>query len=473
MREVGYKVDQLQWVSSAYSIAYGALLLIGGRFGDLFGHRRIFIAGVTWFAIWSLINGFAHSPIVMSVGRALQGMGAGFTVPSALAILTTTYAAGPERTRALAVFGGTGAVGSVVGVLLGGIFGSTIGWRWIFYITSIIAFLMAVLAYFVIPLEMSASNATDRRIDYFGILSFMVSIVTIIYYLSEGPSSGWAAASTLAPLIVGIVMLAMFVVIEMKIEYPIMPLHIWRSRRLVASCIAIVCVSASMNGMIFFSSLVLQNVLGYTPLHTSFAYIVHGVGAIVAIIILTKLVTMVRTKILMLVGWPFLIASGILWAQISTGSSYWSIPFPSLILNFLGLAPVWLCCQINSVADANDEDQGVVGAVYNVSLQIGGPIGIAITNIMANTRNSPTDFGPALLPGYQAAFYAVGVIAGVGMVLTVIFANNSDPENMHAKTEVPKTEADAEVGNGTSTGMDTAYNSEISEAKGDMEKQVD
>ena len=117
----------LNRVTSAYALAYGAFLLIGGRFGDLFGHRRIYVLGVTWFSIWAVVNGFAKDPIVMSVGRALQGMGAGFTVPSALAILTTTYPVGPERTFALAVFGGTAAVGSVIGVLLGGILGSTIG----------------------------------------------------------------------------------------------------------------------------------------------------------------------------------------------------------------------------------------------------------------------------------------------------------------------------------------------------------
>lgn len=114
-------------VSSAYSLAYGAFLLLGGRLGDLFGHRNIYILGVTWFSIWSIVNGFSHSPVMLSISRALQGMGAGFTVPSALAILTTTYPVGPERTRALSIFGGTAAIGSVFGVLLGGILGSTIG----------------------------------------------------------------------------------------------------------------------------------------------------------------------------------------------------------------------------------------------------------------------------------------------------------------------------------------------------------
>ncbi|KAF9288641.1 hypothetical protein BGZ68_010854 [Mortierella alpina] len=461
MKDVGYRVDQLQWVTSAYALAYGAFLLIGGRLGDLFGHRRIFILGVTWFSIWAVVNGFAKDPVVMSVGRALQGMGAGFTIPSALAILTTTYPVGPERTQALAVFGGTGAAGSVLGVLLG-------GWRWIFYITAIIGFVMALLGLVVIPAELGESKVVDRRVDYMGITSFTVGIVTIIYYLSEGPSAGWAAAKTLTPFIVGLVLLVAFVVIEYKIDYPIMPFRIWRSRRLVASCLTIICVSAGINTLIFFSSLTFQNVLGYSPLKTSVAYIVHGVGAIIAIVVLTKLVTMVRTKIIMIVGWFFFIASGILWAQIKDDSSYWSIPFPGLILNFLGMAPIWLCCQINSVTDADDEDQGVVGAVYNVSLQIGAPIGIAISNIIANGRNAPTAVGAELLVGYRAAFYSFAIMGGVGLIVTVIFAANSDPAKMKTTGDADAQISDEERGKvavDQLTMLETAQNSEVFEVK--------
>ncbi|KAF9908520.1 hypothetical protein BX616_000121 [Lobosporangium transversale] len=427
MRDVGYKVDQLQWVTSAYALAYGAFLLIGGRLGDLFGHRRIYILGVAWFSIWALVNGFAKDPIVMSVGRALQGMGAGFTIPSALAILTTTYPVGPERTQALAVFGGTGAIGSVIGVLLGGILGSTIGWRWIFFFTAILGSILAALGFLVIPAEKDISTIEDRRVDIMGILSFTFGIVAVIYYLSESPAKGWSSASTLPPLCVGIALLIAFVVLEWKIDYPIMPLHIWRSQRLVASCLTVMALTASINALIFFSSLTFQNVQGYSTMKTSLCYIVHGVGAIVTIVILTKLVTFVRTKIIMVVGWLVFIASGILFAQIKADSSYWSIAFPALILNFLGMAPVWLCCQINSVADAKNEDQGVVGAVYNVALQIGVPLGVAISNVIANSRNAPDARGLQLLPGYKAAFYSYTVMGGIGLILTILLAANSDP----------------------------------------------
>ncbi|KAG0050874.1 hypothetical protein BGZ83_004348 [Gryganskiella cystojenkinii] len=436
MHDVGYNVDQLQWVTSAYALSYGAFLLLGGRLGDLFGHRRIYLLGVVWFSIWALVNGFAKNPIVMSVGRAFQGIGAGFTIPSALALLTTTYPPGPERTKALAIFGGTGAMGSVVGVLLGGILGSTIGWRWIFYITAIVAVLMGIMGVLVIPKRLSQGTATDRRIDYVGSITFTVGIIAIIYYLAQGPASGWAAAATLVPLIVGLVCLIGFGFWESRIEYPIMPLRIWKSQRFIASCFGILCVSACLNSMAYFSSLALQNILGYTPLKSSYAYVIHGVGAIVAMGFATKALTKVRSKILTLVGWIFLIAAGCCWAQIKDTSSYGSIPVPALLLNCIGLAFCFLCLQINSVSEAKDEDQGVVGATYNVFLQIGAPIGIAISNIIANSINPATvTKGAGLLPGYHAAFYSYAGMAGVGFLITLFLAPNRDPESMHQKPE--------------------------------------
>ncbi|KAG0304644.1 hypothetical protein BGZ98_005243 [Dissophora globulifera] len=355
-REVGYKVDQLQWVTSAYALAYGAFLLIGDRLGDLFGHRRIFLMGAAWFSIWTLVNGFAKNDILMSIGRALQGM----------------------------------------------------GWRWVFYITSVIGFSVMFIGLLIIPAEKDESVSTNRRIDYIGLASFTLGLVGVIYYLSEGPAAGWASAQTLAPLFVGLTLLGVFLVVESRIDYPIMPFHVWRSRRLISSCIIVIMSRATLR------------------FHTSLNYIVHGVGIVVTIMALTKLVTLVRTKIVVIVGWLFFIASGILFAQIKADSSYWSIAFPAFILNVLGLGPPWLCCQINSVADADDEDQGVVGAVYNVSMQVGAPIGIAISNIVANSRNPPGTMGVDLLLGYHAAFYTYAIMGGVGLILTVLIAPNQD-----------------------------------------------
>jgi len=221
---------------------------------------------------------------------------------------------------------------------------------------------MAIMGVLVIPVRHNDLTGKDRRLDFVGTISFTLGIVAFIYYLSEGPVAGWAAASTLAPLLVGMALLVFFGVWESKIEYPIMPLRIWKSQRLIASCFGILMVSACLNAMAYFSSLALQNVLGYTALRASYAYVIHGVGAMVMMVITTKALTKVRSKIVTLVGWMFLIAAGFCWAQIQATSSYGSIPVPALILNCMGLAPCFLCLQINSVAEAKDEDQGVVGA---------------------------------------------------------------------------------------------------------------
>ncbi|KAF9372935.1 hypothetical protein CPB97_000916, partial [Podila verticillata] len=217
----------------------------------------------------------------------------------------------------------------------------------------------------------------------------------------EGPSAGWGSAKTLAPFIVGLVLLVVFAIIQFKITYPIMPLHIWRSRRLVASC--------------------------FTPLKTSLCYIPHGVGVVLTIGFISKVVVQrIRSKIIIAVGWVFLIASGVVWAQTNVTSSYWALPFPALLLNMAATSCIWFCCQMNSVADAADEDQGVVGAVYNVCLQVGAPIGIAIANIIADKHNKGIVAGPELMTGYRDAMYSFAAMAGLGLACTLILNPNQD-----------------------------------------------
>ncbi|GJJ74646.1 hypothetical protein EMPS_07004 [Entomortierella parvispora] len=259
-----------------------------------------------------------------------------------------------------------------------------------------------------------------------GVSCFTVGIVTIIYYLSEGPTAGWAVAKTLAPLLVGLVLLVVFVFIEYKIDYPIMPLHIWRSRRLVGACATALIMMAALNAHFYYVSLAVQEVLGYGSLHASVAFIPHGVFSMASIGVLSVAISRVRTKIITIVGWLFIIASGVIWAQLKADNSYWSVPFPALIVNAIGMVSIWLCCQINSVADAADEDQGVVGAIFNTSIQVGAPIGIAIANIVANNKNSPFAVGAQLLPGYRDAFYTYAIIAAVGLVVTIIVNPNTD-----------------------------------------------
>ncbi|KAG0204826.1 hypothetical protein BGX28_003359 [Mortierella sp. GBA30] len=438
LRDVHYEPNQLQWVVSAYALTYAAFLLVGGRMGDLFGHRRIFLIGTTWFAIWSLVCGFARNPIFMSVARGIQGAGAGFTIPSALALLTTTFPLGPERTFALSMFGGAACIGQTIGVLLGGIFDATIGWYWIFFVTAIISAILAVSGYFVISKSNNDPEVTDRRIDYGGVALFMIGMVMVIYYLSESTTAGWASAKTLAPFLVGLASLAAFVVWEWRIDYPIMPFRIWKSRRFLSSVIIIICVTATYNTMIFFTSLTFQNVLKYSPLITACCYIIHGVGLVIGLYTVTRLFAYIRTKFIMMIGWCLIVGSSVIFAQIVPGATYWHYAFPALIVNCLGLSPTWMSCQVNAVADADDEDQGVVGAVFNVAIQLGGPIGLAISTILSQAYEGPLSGGvESLMSGYRAAFYTFGVIGGVGFLLTLIFASNRDPIEFSGKLPEP------------------------------------
>ncbi|KAG0052110.1 hypothetical protein BGZ83_002988 [Gryganskiella cystojenkinii] len=433
LRDVGYHTNQLQWCVSAYALTYAAFLLIGGRMGDLFGHKRIFLLGTSWFAIWALVCGFARNPIFMSVARALEGAGAGFTIPSALALLTTSYRQGPERTFALSVFSGAAIIGQTVGVLLGGVFDATIGWQWIFYLTAILSALLSIFGFIVIPdyqpkkQQTPGSKPVDLRIDYGGAACFTIGIIAIIYYLTESTTSGWGSATTLAPFFVGIAFLIGFIVLESKIAYPIMPFHIWRSRRFSSSILIIICLTATYNTMIFYSSLTFQNVMHFNALITACCYIVHGAGLVVGLYSVTRLFAVTRTKIIMMVGLCFVITSSILFAQITPGSTYWHWAFPAFIINCMGLSPTWMCCQVNAVADAADEDQGVVGAIYNVGIQLGAPIGLAIANIIAGAKTPATGGDIALMKGYSAAFYAYGVMGGVGIIAVILFAANRDP----------------------------------------------
>ncbi|KAK3843727.1 MAG: major facilitator superfamily domain-containing protein [Linnemannia gamsii] len=402
LRDVHYEPNQLQWVISSYALTYSAFLLVGGRMGDLIGHRQVFLTGVFWFALWTLICGFARSPIFMSVARGLQGAGAGLTIPSAMALLTTSYPLGPERNYAMSVFGGAGCTGQTLGVLIGGIFDATIGWPWIFCITATLAFLVGIAGILVVSKSGDDIHVTDRLIDYVGVFTFMLGIICVLVY---------------------------FVFWEHRIENPIMPIRIWTSARLRASVIVIVCITATYNTLIFYTSLTFQNVLLFSPLITACCYIVHGVGMGFGLYYLNKLYAIIRTKWIMLVGMILIVISAIIFAQIVPGSGYWHYAFPALIVNCLGQAPAWMCCQVTAVADAPDEDQGVVGAVFNVAIQLGGPIGLAISTIVNQKYvtekevMSPTEY----MHGYRAAFYAMAVMGAVGFVFVVLLAANQDP----------------------------------------------
>ncbi|KAF9356948.1 hypothetical protein BGX34_009680 [Mortierella sp. NVP85] len=425
-KELKFEVQQQQWLISSYALSFGGLLLIAGRMGDLFGHRRVFLSGLFWFGIWSLVNGFSRSPVMLCISRALQGIGAAAQIPTALALIAIKYPAGRERTRALSVFGAIGAMGAVTGLLLSGALTSTIGWQWIFFLSAIMSAILFVLGVFAIP-DAPGLHGVSPKIDIGGSITATAGIVCVIYYISSGVETGWASAQTLPVLFVGIVLLIAFIFIEKRIPYRIMPFHIWKHQAFTVSFVLIFTMQAAFQGYLYYSTLIFQEVMGYQIMRTSLSYLVHGLTAVVFYSFLGKILNRVPLKPTIALGFLLLACSALMFAFVTATSSYWVLPFLSLIVNVLGLGMVMLPAQITALRDAADDDQGVVGAIYNVGLQIGAPFGLAILTVISGNLNEGQTPGPDRMHGYKYALIGVAAFGLLGFVLTVLLLPHVKP----------------------------------------------
>ncbi|KAG0010657.1 hypothetical protein BGZ81_002659 [Podila clonocystis] len=434
-KDLNFAVQDQQWLISAYALSFGGLLLIAGRMGDLFGHRRIFLAGLAWFCLWSTVNGFSRSPVMLCVSRALQGMGAAAQIPTALALIAIKYPVGQERTRALSIFGAIGAMGAVTGLLLSGALTSTIGWQWIFFICAIFSFILLVVGIFALP-DAPGLHGVNPKVDIGGSFTATGGIVCVIYYISAGVETGWASPKTLPVLCVGLVLLAIFFMIEKRISYPIMPFHIWRHKAFSASFAIIFVMQASFQGFLYYSTLIFQEVLGYPIMRTSLSYLVHGLTAIVVYSILGRFLPRLPLKPFICLGFIFLAGSSLFFAFVTPTSTYWVLPFLGLITNVFGLGFVMLPAQITALRDAADDDQGVVGAIYNVGLQIGAPFGLAILTVISGNVNGhdPSITGAQKMEGYKWALIGDAAFGALGLILTLVFLPHVKP-GMATKAE--------------------------------------
>ncbi|GJJ68073.1 hypothetical protein EMPS_00419 [Entomortierella parvispora] len=441
-RDLNFEVQQQQWLISSYALSFGGLLLIAGRMGDLFGHRRVFLSGLFWFGLWSMINGFSKSPVMLCISRALQGMGAAAQIPTALALIAIRYPVGKARTRALSVFGAIGAIGAVTGLLLSGALTSTIGWQWIFFLSAIMSCILFVIGFFAIP-NTPGLHGVSPKVDIGGSFTATGGIVCVIYYISSGVETGWASVKTLPVLFVGLALLLAFFFLERRISYPIMPFHIWKHRAFAVSFALIFIMQACFQGFLYYSTLIFQEVLGYSIMRTALSYLVHGLTAIVFYSVLGKFLPRMPLKYCIALGFFLLSMSCLTFAFVTHQSTYWVLPFLALIMNVLGLGLVMLPAQITALRDAADDDQGVVGAIYNVGLQIGAPFGLAVLTVISGKINgdNPNLSGAEMMHGYKQALFGDMAFGLLGLVVTLLLLPHSKP--MSAKTVSDKVEETA------------------------------
>jgi EmrB/QacA subfamily drug resistance transporter len=425
--DLHFSEDGLQWVITAYAIVFGGVLLLGGRMADLLGRRRIFMAGMAVFTIFSLLDGLAWSSSSLIAFRGLQGLGAALLAPAALSILTTTFREGRDRNVALGIWGAASGSGGAAGVLLGGALTSAFSWSWIFFINVPVGVL--VLALSPALLKESRADLDHRHFDTAGAASITGGLMLLVYALTHASQDGWVTAETIGLLAASAALVVGFLVIEMRSPAPLLPLRIFRLRTLTASNITALLMGAAVFSQFFLLTLYMQQVLHYSALKTGVAYIALTLSIVGFSAVSQALVTRVGIRLVLPVGMALSAAGLILYAQLPVHGTYFSNLFPAFILSGIGLAFAFVPMSIGALTGVRPDDAGVASGLLNTNQQIGGAIGVAIATTIATTYTShyltghpgvgPLD-GAALTHGFQIAFYVLAALAALAAVVSAI-----------------------------------------------------
>jgi EmrB/QacA subfamily drug resistance transporter len=389
--DLGFSDAGLTWIVTGYALAFGGLLLLGGRLGDLYGRRKVFMAGLTVFAIASLIGGIAANEPILLAARGLQGLGAALASPAALALITTTFPAGPARNRAFAVYAAMSGAGAAVGLILGGwltgstldVFGTSVdGWRTTFLINVPIGLVAAALA----PRVFAESESHPGELDIPGALTGTLGLLGVVYGLSRAAQEGWTDTVTLVTLIAGLALLALFVVIESRAEHPLLPFRIFQNRTRAASFVAMMLMPAAMFSMFFYLSLYIQNVMGFSPLKAGFAFLPFSAGIVVAAGLSSNLVNRIDPRILAGTGTVMAAAALFGFSRLpydtsfpttEVTGSYATDILPFIVLMSLGMGMTFVPLTLTAVHHVRSEDSGIGSGVLNTMQQVGGALGLA------------------------------------------------------------------------------------------------
>jgi EmrB/QacA subfamily drug resistance transporter len=421
----------LSWVVNAYTLTFGGFLLLGGRLADLLGRRRMFMLGLIVFSLASFAGGIAQSEGWLIAARAIQGLGAAIVSPAALSIITTTFAEGAERNRALGIWGAVAGAGGAAGVLLGGILTSGLSWRWVLFVNVPIGLLAATVA----PRTLLESRSDDQRrtFDLAGAVTVTAGLALLVYAVVDAVNSGWGSSTTLIRLAIAAALLIAFLVIELRERHPLMPFSIFRLRTLRGANIVGLLIGMSLFSMFFFISLYLQNVLHYSPIKTGIAYLPLAVGIILSAGAASQLVTRVGFKPPLIAG-LLLIAGGLLWfSQVpAVGGSFAADVLGPSLLAAVGLGFAFVPVTIAAVAGTAPHEAGLASGLINTSQQVGGALGLAILATVANSRTQSVfhsgvhSASVALTKGFDRAFLVGAGFALVGALLAAVLISSRD-----------------------------------------------
>jgi EmrB/QacA subfamily drug resistance transporter len=418
-RSLGIAESTVQWVITAYAITFGGFLLLGGRLADLLGRRRIFVAGLILFTLASLTCGLASGAAVLIAARAVQGVGAAVISPAALSIVTTTFREGPERNKALGIWGALGGSGAAAGVLFGGILTKYLGWEWIFFVNVPVGAVVLALTYPIVP--ESHADLGHRRFDLAGAISVTGGLALFIYAISKAPNVGWAAGQTIGLLVVSVVILAAFVVWELRTPAPLVPFGIFRIRTLTGANVVGLLLGATIYANFFILTLYVQQVLGWSALKTGLTFLATAGTVVIWAGVAQALVTRIGPRYVMTAGMAVLALTLIGYTRLPVHGHFWPDLLPLYLTFAVGLAFGFIPVTIAGFIGVPPHQAGLASGLLNTTQQIGGAFGVAITSTIFISKAKAGNFTPtAFTSGYHWAFAALIAFAAVGSLAAFV-----------------------------------------------------
>jgi EmrB/QacA subfamily drug resistance transporter len=429
-RDLHISESGLQWVVTAYGLTFGGLLLLGGRAADLLGRRRIFMLGLAVFTAASLACGLAGNDALLIVMRGVQGAGAAIVLPAALSIVMNMFVEGAERNKALGLWGAIAASGATIGLITGGLLTKYIGWEYIFFLNIPIGLVALALAPRVVP--ESRLETARRRFDALGGLTVTGGLLLLVYAISTAPQHGWATTQTIGALAVSAALLISFILVEARVEAPLLPLRLLRIRTVAGANSVGFLLGGSFYAFIFIGTLYMQQVLGYSALTTGLAWLAASVTSVSLAGLSQLLVTRVGAGPVLAAGMA-MIAAGMLWAvRVGVHGQFWADLAGPFFLAGAGTAFAFIPVSIAGLTGVADRDAGLASGLLNTAQQLGGALGVAVTSTVA-ASHAKTLAGEGRLPsvaftgGFEWAFWVCAAIAALAVPISFVIPRRSGP----------------------------------------------
>lgn len=424
-KDLGMSTQNLQWVVSAYSLTFGGFLLLGGRASDLFGRRKLFLAGLLVFSLASLVGGLAHSGLWLIAARAVQGLGASVVAPTALSLVASNFAEGLERNKALGVMGAVASAGFAVGAILGGLLTAGPGWRWVMFVNVPVGLLACVLTPFFIP----ESHLQEQRpkLDILGALTVTASIVLLVYTLARGNELGWLSWNTWGLLLLAVLLLLAFVWVELRAQDPLVRLNIFRLRVLTGGNLVGFLLPGTFGAIIFILTLFMQRVLDYSAIQTGLAFLPMAGVLLILSNVASRMFSHMSLKVLLVCSIVVVGCGELLFLLLSATATYWNALLPGMLVVSLGMGFVFPAITIAATNGVRNEEQGLASGLLNTSQQVGSSIVLAVATSISTAQTAflqsrGAGTAEALALGFHMAIWAclVFVLLALGISIFVM-----------------------------------------------------